>query len=258
MRVRLSLGRVLEEFGIGRSLVLAFLRRGGAVRPPAACSFDEGMETLPRSLHAANLTNIRLHAAVESLTRAGGRWQISWSGGTAVADHVVITAPSGPAARILHGEIPATASALDSLRYNPLAVVHLHAEEKGPRGLGYQVSLAERLATRGVTFNDSLFGRRGVYTAYLGGAKAPEVVRWSDVEISTVAAREFAAATGLAARPLSVARESMPAWDVSWAALDRLALPAGLHLAASWESRPGIPGRLEQARRLARELSARA
>jgi hypothetical protein len=34
-----------------------------------------------------------------------------------------------------------------------------------------------------------------------------------------------------------------------------MTLPAGLHLAANWESRPGIPGRLAQARRLAERLA---
>jgi oxygen-dependent protoporphyrinogen oxidase len=47
----------------------------------------------------------------------------------------------------------------------------------------------------------------------------------------------------------------MPAWDLSWQALDGLDLPAGLHLAANWWSRPGLPGRLAEAERMARKLS---
>jgi oxygen-dependent protoporphyrinogen oxidase len=48
----------------------------------------------------------------------------------------------------------------------------------------------------------------------------------------------------------------MPAWDRSWAATEGLALPRNLHIHASWHARPGIPGRLIMARRLAETLQA--
>jgi len=134
--------------------------------------------------------------------------------------------------------------------------VHLLAHT-GLRGLGYQVSFAEPLVTRGVTWNDSLFGRTGVYTAYLGGARHPEVVEQTEAVLGARAVEEFRLATGCDARPLSVAREWMPAWDRSWAALAGLTLPAGLHICANWESRPGLPGRLLQAKRLAAQLAPR-
>jgi protoporphyrinogen/coproporphyrinogen III oxidase len=52
MQVGLSLGHVLKEFGIGRSLLLPLLRRGGRIDPPPACSFREGMQTLPTTRSA--------------------------------------------------------------------------------------------------------------------------------------------------------------------------------------------------------------
>jgi protoporphyrinogen/coproporphyrinogen III oxidase len=67
---------------------------------------------------------------------------------------------------------------------------------------------------------------------------------------------EFREATGYDGAVLSVEREAMPAWDRSWAAIQALALPRGLHIAANWESRPGMPGRLHQAKRLAEKLAA--
>jgi oxygen-dependent protoporphyrinogen oxidase len=97
-----------------------------------------------------------------------------------------------------------------------------------------------------------------VYTSYLGGAKDPQVVKRPDTEVAEIAVREFREVTGYDARPLAVAREWMPAWDRSWAALEGLQLPAGIHLAANWESRPGIPGRLAQAKRLAGMLAKSA
>jgi oxygen-dependent protoporphyrinogen oxidase len=148
---------------------------------------------------------------------------------------------------------PAAAERIRGLVYNPLGVVHLHAETD-LRGLGYQVGLDEDLATRGVTWNDSLFGREGVYTAYLGGAKNPAVVTEPDDRLGQLAADEFRRVTGWEARVLAVDRERMPAWDVSWRALEGLQLPPGIRIAANWMSRPGIPGRLAEARRLAERL----
>lgn len=254
MVVGLSLGHVLREFGIGRSLLLPLLRRRGRISPPAACSFQEGMQTLPAALYRHNQSNVRLGTPVQRLQGAGDGFRLQWDGGELNAEQIVIATSAPAAARLLTEIAPDAAMRIGQLTYNPLAVVHLHAETELV-GLGYQVSLAERLSTRGVTFNDSLFGRQGVYTAYLGGAKDRQVVERPDDEVAEIALREFREVTGYDARALSVARERMPAWDRSWEALEGLQLPAGIHLAANWESRPGIPGRLAQAKRLASLLS---
>jgi protoporphyrinogen/coproporphyrinogen III oxidase len=254
MLVGLSLRHVLREFGIGRSLLVPLLRRGGRLAAPAACSFRAGMQMLPEALHRSNADNIRLASRVRRLTTSGRGYRLEVDGDTLDAEEVVLTVEAPSAAAVLAEVAPAAAQKIGQLVYNPLGVVHLHAETDLV-GLGYQVSLTEPLYTRGVTFNDSLFQRRGVYTAYLGGASAPEVVEWSDARLAATAAREFRQVTGYEAAPISVARERMPAWDRSWAALQGLVLPGGLHLAANWESRPGIPGRLTQARRLAAMLA---
>jgi protoporphyrinogen/coproporphyrinogen III oxidase len=256
MRVGLSLGHVLREFGIGRSLLAPLLRRGGRIAAPPACSFREGMQTLPLALYERHRDNIRLSTPVRRIARADGGYAIETEGETLHAERVVLTATAPATARLLAGVAPAAAERVDRLVYNPLVVVHVHADTD-LEGLGYQVSFAERgMITRGVTFNDSLFGRRGVYTVYLGGAKAPQVMEWTDERLQETAVREFREATGFGAEPLAVERERMPAWDRSWAALQGLQLPEGIHLAANWESRPGIPGRLLQARRLADRLAA--
>lgn len=254
MVVGLSLGHVLAEFGIRRSLLLPLLRRGGSIDPPPALSFRDGMATLPRALYMANRPNVRLGWRVESLRGAGTGWVVGGPRGEIRADRVVLSLPAQRAARLLSDSAGQASQSIGQLRYNPLAVVHLFAQTD-LRGLGYQISLAEPLLTRGVTFNDSLFDRKGVYTAYLGGAKAPHVVEMEDDEIADAAVREFRQVTGFAAEVLSVEREWMPAWDHTWSAIRDLSLPAGVHVATNWESRPGIPGRLAQAKRLARALA---
>jgi oxygen-dependent protoporphyrinogen oxidase len=245
---------VLEEFGVGRSLVLRLLRRGGAVRPPPACSFRDGMQVLPDALARALAGRVRLATPVLALRPRGAGWSVETDGETIDASQVVLTTPAAATARLLQPIASDAAERIGRLRYNPLGVVHLLARTE-LRGLGFQVSFAEPLALRGVTYNDSLFGRAGVYTAYLGGGARPEVVELDDDALARLAVEEFRVCTGYDSRPLSVAREAMPAWDRTWSALEGLRLPAGLSLTSNWESRPGLPGRFARARALADRLT---
>jgi protoporphyrinogen/coproporphyrinogen III oxidase len=254
MVIGLSLRHVLREFNVGRSMMVPLLRRGGSIAPPDACSFHEGMETLPRAIHERHRDSIRLHTPVRSVARNGAGWVVVTDGERIEASDVVVTTAAPTAARLLREAAPDAAGRVAQLNYNPLTVVHLHAETE-LRGLGYQVSLAEPLITRGVTWNDSLFGRKGVYTVYLGGAKNPWVAQEPEARAGSIAVDEFRMATGYDSRVLAVENELMPAWDRSWAAIQGMQLPRGLHVHANWESRPGIPGRLIMARRLAERLA---
>jgi protoporphyrinogen/coproporphyrinogen III oxidase len=257
MIVGLSFRHILREFNIGRSLLLPLFKRGGSITPPDACSFREGMETLPRAMYERHRHNIRLNAPARSITRNGSGWVVTTDTERFEAEHVVVTTPAGATARLLDDVAPEAAAKIGLLNYNPLVVVHLYAETD-LRGLGYQVSLAEPLVTRGVTWNDSLFGRKGVYTVYLGGAKNPWIAGESEERAAEIAVTEFRTATGHDASVLSVEKELMPAWDRSWAAIQQITMPAGLHIHANWESRPGIPGRLIMARRMAEKIAPAA
>lgn len=254
MLVGLSLRLVLREFGVGRSILLSLLRRGGTVAPPDACSFRDGLETLPRALFDRHAAHVRTQTAVDTIERNGNGYTLSAGDERFEAEHVVITTPAPAAAALLRRIAPDAAAAVARLHYNPLAVAHLHARTD-LTGLGYQVSLAEPLVTRGVTWNDSLFGRAGVYTAYLGGARNPWIATADRERIVDIAVSEFRTATGFDASVLSVEQERMPAWDRSWSAIQSLPLPRNVHVHANWMSRPGIPGRLAGARRLAAVLA---
>jgi oxygen-dependent protoporphyrinogen oxidase len=253
MIVGFSLRHVLREFGVRRSFLLPLLRRGGSIEAPLACSFVDGMQTLTDALHGAHAGTVCLGTPVRGLARSGNAWTLELDGGAVEAEVVVLTCEAGTAAELL-SRAPQASKRIRGLVYNPLGVVHLHAETD-LRGLGYQVGLGEGLATRGVTWNDSLFGRDGVYTAYLGGAKNPAVVEEPDGPLGRLAADEFRRVTGYEARVVAVSRQRMPAWDVSWRAIEGLELPEGIRIAANWWGRPGIPGRLAEARRLAERLS---
>jgi oxygen-dependent protoporphyrinogen oxidase len=258
MKARHGLAQTLREFGVEGSLLLAAARRGLRARESVpTVTFRSGLGTLPRALAAAAGAAVRLCSRVEALERAGSGWVVRFRGGrrreSASVDQVVLALPAPDAASLLEEAAPDAAAQLASLRYNPLAVVHLESACE-LTGFGYQVAFGEKLETRGVTWNASMFGRDGVYTAYLGGMSNPALVQWEDERIAAVARDEFTAVTGCECRALKVSRTTIPAWDETWDALTRLRLPDGVHACANWSARPGIPGRLAQARELATRL----
>ena len=259
MKTRHGLAMTLADFGLGRSLLLAVLGRGLKAREEIpTVGFRGGMGVLAETLAARLGERLRLATPAVSLQRAGSRFRIRLGGrgaGESIsADQLVLALPAPFAAGLLTDVAEDAAERVGRLRYNRLAVAHLRSS-CDLRGFGYQVAFGEPLETRGVTWNASIFGRDGVFTAYLGGMTNPSVADWKDEDVERVASKEFLMATGCSAEPLLVSRTSIPAWDESWDAISGLSLPKGIHLCANWSSRPGIPGRIAQARRLARTLS---
>lgn len=261
MLMRHTLGPALQTAGVdGGSLLLAAVRWLRSGDPPPPVSFEGGMEQLIDALYRDGAGRVRLSDAALGLEPAGDGWRVEAEGDAVRAEAVVLTCPADAAAELLQGAAPEAAARLGRIRYNPLALVHLDADGD-LRGYGYQVAASESLVTRGVTFNEGLFGpahgRRGVCTAYLGGATAPTAVERPDEELASVAREEFRRVTGSRAEVLRVGRTRMAAWDRSRAALEEMELPAGVELCAAYESRAGIPGRLAGARRTAEQLAGR-
>ncbi|MDX1648009.1 MAG: protoporphyrinogen oxidase [Longimicrobiales bacterium] len=255
MEVGLSLIHVLREFGIGRSLLLRLLGRGGAIQAPPACSFTGGMQVLPDALARSLGRRFRRRTPVRALTLGGGGWRVETDSGEVLeASDVVLTTPAPVTAGLLESIVPRTSSAIAQLRYNPLVVAHVRADTD-LRGIGFKVSFAEEdMLLTGVTFNESLFAREKLYTAYMGGARNPQVTSMSHEELSVRVLDEFRRTTGFEGRLLSLQHERMPAWDLSWRGLRDLDVPPGLHIAGNWWSRPGLPGRLAEAASLVRKL----
>lgn len=259
MEVGRTLADVLDRLGIERSLLAALLRRGEGRAVPPACSFRSGMQALPDALAARLGDRLRLGTPVRTVTEHGAGWRVSLDGSPEQidAEAVVVTVPADAAAALVHDVAPALADALGRLRYNPLGLVHLDVDAELP-GLGFQVALDERASLlRGVTFNANIFPetRRGLCTAFLGGSHHPAVAAMSTDHLADEAVRAFRETTGEEVTVLAAETTRMPAWDRSWSALDGVTPPRGLHLAGNWWSRPGLPGRFTEARRVAESVA---
>ncbi len=252
MEARHTLLPALSRTGARRSLLLALLRTRRWDRVPMV-SFGQGLAALPEALAERHQECVHLDTPVVSLEKVPGGLALVTPGGSIRVKEAVLTLPAPAAARITESFAPRLAKSLATLRYNPLAVVPLVVPDSHPPpeiGSGYKLTLDEEGATRGVTAHDALFGRPGLYTAFLGGRGREEVVERSDEEIMGIARSDFRTVTGVDTKPLLVHRTWMPAWDRSWRALADLDPPIGLRICSAYMSRPGIPGRLEEARRI--------
>lgn len=241
-----------------RSLLWGALKRlRGASEETPVVSFDEGLQALPRALYEEHRDVVQLGERVKAVAdTAYGPYRVKTTDGGVTADVVVLTAPAWSVADILGGHTDSDVEHLQELRYNPLALVHLHADTDA-HGLGYQIRRLDDFETRGVTWNAALFDRDGVYTAFLGGAWDPDIVDRDPAEIGETAAREFERVMGTepAVLEVTVLERAIPAYDYTWSNLARVSLPDGIELATNYTGRIGVSGRLREAERVAERIA---
>ena len=223
MPTRHALAQTLKHLGVRRSILWRMIHGAGEAAGAPPCSFREGLGALPLALSQRLAGRVRLGCPVRGVRRDADQWEISVDDHGERVDEVVLACPADAAAEILKVESPRLAAALGSLNYNPLALVHM-TSEAALRGLGYQVAFGEAFETRGVTCNHSIFGRSGLYTAYLGGMRNPDFPALADEVIGATACREFEKVTGHSARTLMVFEDE----DAS----------VGRELGRPWEGRP--------------------
>lgn len=257
MWARHALASILTTLRIEGSLLRATLRGYRARRTAPTCSFRNGLQTLTDALAAALGDRLRTGVAVEAIHDAGDGLRLTAQAGELPVERVVLACPSDAAARMLRGLAPEAADRLERLNFNRLAAVHM-VSDVDLRAMGYQVALGTGHATHGVTCLHGLFGRTGLYAAFLGGVRDPGAADWPDDRLKQVAVEEFREMTGGDAEALHVHRTGIPAWDRSWDALDGMRLPDRIRVCANWWTRPGITGRLLGARREAARLQALA
>jgi oxygen-dependent protoporphyrinogen oxidase len=246
----------------GSLLKAAIKRSEGDRETPPAISFADGLQRLPEALADAHAEKVRLDAPVTAIRATGdGTHAVETLDGTTECDEVVLTTPADLTADLLSDLAPESAAALRELNYNPLAMVFLRADleaegDVNADALGYQVGYDEEFRTLGVSWNESMFDR-GIYTVFLGGMHDPEILEEDDRSLGETAATEFESVTGAPATLVDVnrLRRGFPAYDTSWAALERVELPDGVRLATNYAARMGVPSRIREAERVADELT---
>lgn len=254
-----SLGRALDRAGVGRSLVVWLTRRllEGRETPPI-CSFDDGLGTLTTALYRAHAEDVALDTPVTAIAPDGEGYRLTTAGDSTDVDEVVVTTPAPTAATLLSDVDADLAATLERFTYNPIAMVFLDSGFDRP-GVGALVGSDADLPISGTTWNASLLGRDRLFTCYVDPNSDPEMTTRSDEALGALAADAFETLTGASATPLGVHRwtPGMPAYDRSWTALSALDPPAGIHFCSNFVGRPGIPGRIRNAKRLAADIADR-
>jgi oxygen-dependent protoporphyrinogen oxidase len=207
-----------------RSLILALIRlqrqrRGTGVATEAGgpagtlCSFEGGLEELPRALAKALGGSVRLNAEVEKIATFSAGWRLSLTGGARQqvieAEQLILAVPAHQAASLLQPLDQRLSADLQEIEYAPICVVHLgysRAEPAVPDGFGFLVPAEERLHILGAIFISSVFPwrsqeRRTLLTCMMGGARQPELFEREGGELVALARQDLERALGLSAAP---------------------------------------------------------
>jgi oxygen-dependent protoporphyrinogen oxidase len=165
---------------------------------------------------------VALKQRVSALERAGARWRVRTSEGTAVeADRVIVATESHAAARLARYLDPALATLLEEIPYASAATVSLgyrRAEVPHPLdGFGFVVPRIENRALLAGTFSSVKYPGRApdghvLIRAFLGGMLNAAVLAEDDAVLVGRARAELREALGIVAEPV-LAR--LHRWPVS-------------------------------------------
>jgi len=170
-------------------------------------------------------------------------------------DEVVVTTPAPTSAKLVEPLDTDLAATLERFRYNQITMVFLDSDFDR-EGIGALVPPDGELPISGTTWNASFLDRDRLFTCYVDPNSDPELPNRTDEDVGELAADAFEELTGAAATPIGVHTwtPGMPAYDGSWTAMDDIKPPEGLRFCANFVGRPGIPGRIRSAKRIAREI----
>lgn len=190
------------------------LRRSGA--PPRMISFREGMGGLPDRLAMLLGQDLRCHARVGSIAQSGSGWSLVWDeqgeerradGRTLVCAVPAFAAPRLPWPEGLRQQL----SVLDHVVYPPVSIAALGFPRSAVAhpldGFGILVPAAENRRILGVIFSSSLFPGRApegqvLLTAFVGGARQPELALLEDAKLESLVRDDLAALLGVEGAPV--------------------------------------------------------
>ncbi|MBT5110763.1 MAG: protoporphyrinogen oxidase [Rhodospirillaceae bacterium] len=245
-------------------------REGGKMPGTRLFSWRGGISTLPSAM-ARNLGDaIRTGVVVRKISRRADGFHIDVGDAGAVNAKVVIVATQPHvAARLIADVDPAGARAAEQIYAPPLAVVFLgfHREQVAHPldGLGFLTSESENRNVVGAQFCSTMFPNRAprdhvAVSAYIGGARSPDIARLPAPDLVNLARGEFHDLIGAVGEP-TVARVrhwplGLPQYGMGHPALvkdltttaDRL---SGLYLTGNYLAGPSVATCLEVAQETA-------
>jgi len=241
-----------------------------------AFSFQGGMETLPRMLATADGVCFCGGHTVTGLSRTRGGWQVAarTAAGERVvkAAQVVLSTPAYTAAALLHALSAELAALLDGIEYASLNVVHTGFDrrviEHPLDGNGFLAQGLNGTPLIGSMWMSSLFDDRVppgrvLLSNYLGGARHPGTVTWSDERLVDAAITALQPLLGIRAEPEMVRVDrhvhALPLYHGDYCARMQLlqqllATLPGLHIAANYLGGVAVRDRLACAMQTATQI----
>jgi len=239
-------------------------------------SFQNGMGTLIDALSCSPGVHLRSQHAVVELMPARRGWRASaatpFGERSVTARHVVMATPAPVAARLIAPMDGDIAGLLQTIQYAPLAVVHLGMDRSGVGhpldGAGFLVPGREGLPINGNQWMSTLFGDRApagkvLLSSYLGGARRPEAVEWSNERLVDETLAALRPLIDAHADPEMVRihrhHEGLPLYYGAYPALEREIAATtrrhpGLHLEANYLGGVSVRDRIARGRDLARRI----
>jgi len=188
----------------------------GTARAPVFTTLAGGLGTLPPAVAAAAGAAVRTRSMVRELIRIPNGWRLVIGPASqpeiVQADAVILAVPATPASRLLAGT--AAAAQLGEISYASMAIVTLAyprpAFAAPLTGSGYLVPAVDGRAVKAVTFSTVkwphlLSAQRDaglhIVRCSVGRIGEDAVLQRDDAALAALAAREFAAATGVSGPP---------------------------------------------------------
>jgi len=239
-------------------------------------SFQGGMITLVDRLAANPAIGLVTGCAVQELAREGDEWRVL--GNTpqgersALAKEVVLATPAPAAAGLVSAIDEELAGLLRGIEYAPLALVHTgfaqDAIAHALDGTGFLAPRAESAVLTGNLWMSSLFPDRApagstLVTSYLGGARFPGAVDWSDERLLGETLRTLRPLLGIAGAPQMLRidrhRQALPLYHGEYQkrmlAIDaRLKGLPGLRIEANYRGGVSVRDRLARGHALAQQI----
>ncbi len=197
------------------SIVMGILksRRSGAKMPGRRLySWRDGIATLPRALAQDMGPALRTGVAVRRIRAVPAGFRIETGAtGNLVARAVVIATQPHVAARLLENLDASATEAAGAIAAPPLAVVFLgyrRGQVDHPLdGLGYLTRARAGRALSGTLFCSTMFPGRApeghvAFSAYIGGARAPEAALAAPGDLIAAARAEFGDLLGASGDPV--------------------------------------------------------